>query len=106
MRPVVSFVSFPTYFLAKFLDRWFKSRVDFESPYSIKNSVSLADKLKDDILPPGSILCSFDVVDLFPSIPRATAMQHMGDLVVYSNICHKELAEFFNLLNISQLLQI
>ena len=100
MRPVVSFVSSPTYALVKFLDRWFKSRVEFESPYSVKNSVSLADRLKDDILPPGSTLCSFDVVGLFPSILRATAMKHMGDLLVRSNICHEELAEFFSLLNI------
>ena len=32
VRPVVSYVSAPTYLLAKFLDRWFKSVVDFVSP--------------------------------------------------------------------------
>ena len=39
MRPVVSFVSSPTYYLAKFLDRWFKSRIEFVPPHSVINSV-------------------------------------------------------------------
>ena len=99
LRPVVSFVSFPTYTMAKFLDHWFKSRAEFESPYSVKNLVFLTDKLKDDLLPPGSTLCSSDKVGLFPSIPRATAMHLTSHLLVHLNICRKELAEFFNLLN-------
>ena len=41
LRPVVSYVYAPTYLLAKFLDRWFKSFADFTSPFSIKNSVDL-----------------------------------------------------------------
>ena len=32
LRPVVSYVSTPTYLLAKFLDRWFKSTTDFTPP--------------------------------------------------------------------------
>ena len=67
MRPVVSFISSPTYLLAKFLDRWFKAYIGFESPHSVLNSASLADVLKDVSLPPGTTLCSFDVVGLFPN---------------------------------------
>ena len=49
-------------------------------------------------LPPGTILCSFDVVGLFPDIPKVPTVQHMGDLLV--NTPHDELQEFFTLLNI------
>ena len=100
MRPVVSFVSSPTYSLAKYLDRWFKSRTEFESPYSVKNSSSLAHSLKNESLPAGSTLCSFDVVGLFPNIPKAVTMQRMGELLVNSNTPHEELSEFFDLLKI------
>ena len=41
MRQVVSFVSAPSYLLAKFLDNWFKQVTCFTSPLSIKNSVKV-----------------------------------------------------------------
>ena len=43
------------------LDRWFKSVVNFTPPYSVKNSVSLVDKIKYV----DSSLLSFDVVGLY-----------------------------------------
>ena len=86
--------------LAKFLDRWFKAYIGFESPHSVLNSASLADVLKDVSLPPGTTICSFDVVGLFPNIPKATTMQRMGELFINANILHNELQEFFHLLNI------
>ena len=58
--------------LAKYLDLWFKLYVpdDFSSPYSTKNSVVLVQALKHISPPPRSILIPFDVVGLFPNIPR------------------------------------
>jgi hypothetical protein len=100
MRPVVSFISSPTYLLAKLLDRWFKSNVQFDSPYSVKNSISLIDKIKDIILPPGFIFCSFDAIGLFPSIPKAVTIQCMGELLVKAEIPHNVIGEFFDLLKI------
>ena len=55
VRPIVSYVLAPTYLLAKFLDRWVKSVVDFVSPYSIKNSVTLVDCVKNIDPPPNSM---------------------------------------------------
>ena len=45
LRPVVSFVSAPSYLLVKFLDNWFKQVTCFHSPLSIKNSVELVSDL-------------------------------------------------------------
>mgnify|MGYP000966245262 CR=1 FL=1 len=101
LRPVVSYVSAPTYLLAKFLDRWFKSTTDFTPLYSVKNSVTLVDKIKHVDPPPGSSLISFDVVALFPRVPRAPTLQAMGELLVSANCDHEVITEFFNLIRIS-----
>ena len=59
MRLVVSFVSSPTYLLGKFLDRWFKHYVELDSPYSVKNSITLVDTIKSISHPPGTIFFFF-----------------------------------------------
>jgi len=100
MRPVVSFISSPTYLLAKSLDSWFKSNVEFVSPYSIKNSAALVEKIKDIILPPGFVFRSVDAIGLFPSIPKAVTLQCLGELLVKAEIPHHVIAEFFDLLKI------
>jgi hypothetical protein len=100
MRPVVDFTRAPTYPLAKFLDRWLRIRIDFKSPHSITNSASLADELSHIKLPPGSIFSSFDVIGLFPHIPKAIVIQRTGELLVEAGIPQAELSEFFDLLNL------
>ena len=55
VRPVVSYVSAPTCLLAIFLNCWFKSFVDFVSLYSLKNSVTLVDKIQNVNPLPSSI---------------------------------------------------
>ena len=74
VRPVVSYELAPTYLPAKFLDRWFKSVVDFVSPYFLKNSITLVEKIKNVNPPPNSSLISFDVVGLYPHIPKAPTL--------------------------------
>ena len=69
IRPVVSFISAPTFKLGKFLDRVYKSLIDFRSEYSIRNSIELVNKIANVAPPPDSFLVSFDVRMMFPSIP-------------------------------------
>ena len=80
MRLVISHVSSSTYWLSKFLDLCFKLHVNYMSPHSIKNALSLVNKIKEVVPPPPrySSLISFDVVGLFPYIPNALTIQLMG----------------------------
>ena len=100
MRPIVSYVSSPTYRLAKYLDIWVKNRVNFISPHTIKNSVGLVNNIKNEKPTVGSSLVSFDVVGLFPHIPKAPTLQFLGELLTNANIPHDEIAEFFDLINL------
>ena len=52
------------------------------------------------LLPADTIFCSFDVIGLFPNIPKAVTMQRMGELLVNFNTPHEELSEFFDLLRL------
>ena len=75
MKPVVSFISAPTYRLAKFLNNWIKSVTTINSPFSIENSVDLANKIQSIDIPLGSQLISFDVKALYPSTPLRVAIE-------------------------------
>jgi len=96
---VTNGITSPAYYLAEFLDRWFMYRVYFEPSHSVMNSVSLADTLKNVQLHPCSILCSFDIVGLFPNIPKAVTIRCLDELLVNSSVPHDGLGEFFDLLN-------
>ena len=41
IRPVVSYISSPTYRLCKFLDNWFKKQTNFQPQFSVKNTLEL-----------------------------------------------------------------
>ena len=68
MRPIVSNINAPTYNLAKYLVKTFSSFKKFES-LSVKNNISLVEKLSNIEITKDNRLISFDVVALFPSIP-------------------------------------
>ena len=70
MRPVVSLISAPTYYHAKYLDKWFSSRIELQNPHSILNSTTLVQEITDMIPALISSLVSFDVVSLIPKISK------------------------------------
>jgi len=65
VRPIVSFVSSRTYELSKYLSSFFKCVTNFNSQYSLHNSIELIDKITDVKFPSNVILVSFDVVGVF-----------------------------------------
>lgn len=81
IRPVVSFVTAPSFKLSKTLINIIKMHCKFKSTHSIKNSVDLISRIKDIHLPDKAILLSFDVKNLFPSIPPADVMDIVEDLL-------------------------
>lgn len=98
IRPIVSFISSPTYKLARFLNIWFKEHTDFQSGYSISNSKELTDKIYDCSTPPDSILCSFDVVGLFTNVPLAPTLERIHDILLEASVPTPAAEEFVLLL--------
>lgn len=86
VRPIVSFISSPTYKLAKYLNRWFQWSTDFQSEFSIKNSNELIGKIRDFIPPPGSILVSFDVAGLFTNVPLVPTLESIDKILKEANV--------------------
>ena len=62
MRPVVFFISAPTYHLAKRVDYWIKNTIDHLSTYAVKSSAQLVQKIKNVTPPANATLLSLDVV--------------------------------------------
>lgn len=69
IRPVVSYCNSPCHKLSIWLNHLLLSLTNFNSPFSVKNSTQLSQELKDLQIPNTAILVSFDVTNLFPSIP-------------------------------------
>lgn len=69
IRPVVSYCNSPCYKLSVWLNQLLLSLTNFKSPFAIKNSSQLAQTLNNQHVPNSAFLVSFDVTNLFPSIP-------------------------------------
>ena len=74
LRPIVSFVTSPTYQLSKFLVGVLAPLVGQTSSY-VKNSKSFAEFITTQALTTQETLVSFDVVSLFTCIPTGLAVQ-------------------------------
>ena len=57
-------------------------------------------KRRKELAPPHSSLFSFDVVGLYPHIPKAPTIQVLSELLVTANCDHEVTSEFFDLLRI------
>ena len=97
LRPVVSYISYPTHPLAKFLDKWFKQITSFESHLSIQNSSELITSLAQPPLPV-SILISFDIVGLFPHVPLIPNVDYVEELLREAAVPTILIKEYRNLL--------
>lgn len=81
IRPVVSYSNSPAYKLASWLNNIIISSTKFSSKYSIKNSFELTNKLKNISFPEQSFLVSFDVKNLFPSVPPEDCIELVRNLL-------------------------
>lgn len=73
MRPISSNISTPTEKMAAWLVEELK-RYPIVHGASVRNSVELAEQLKDFEARRGEVLVSFDVTALFPNVPVADAL--------------------------------
>ena len=74
LRPIVSFVSSPTYHLSKFLAGLLQPVVGRTSSH-VKNSREFVDFIKSQILTSDETMMSFDVVSLFTCVPTDLAVR-------------------------------
>ena len=98
MRPIVSFVSAPTYHLCKHLNKWFHSYTPFCPKYTISNSCNLVDNIKNLAIPPNSTLVSFDVVNLYTNVPIQPTLSRMSEILEQCQILPPVADEFVSLL--------
>ncbi|KAJ8672378.1 hypothetical protein QAD02_003637 [Eretmocerus hayati] len=68
LRPIVSAVGTPTYFMSKVVDRILKSAIPKSSSY-MKNSNHFIQQIKEINIPSDHVLVEFDVISMYPNIP-------------------------------------
>ena len=74
LRPIVSFISSPTYRLSKFLASLLKPVVG-QNVHHVRNSQQFAEFITSQQLPSTEVLVSFDVVSLFTRVPTPLAVR-------------------------------
>ena len=87
------------YFLAKYLDQWFKSRINLDKPLSFINSVSLVSNIQKVVPPEEAVRISFDVIALFPSILKQATVDHTCHLYIQSHVLPGKARYFIDLLD-------
>lgn len=74
LRPIVSYVDSPTYLVAKELARILRP-IHGNSDYNVKDSGEMCDFLHRLRVPEGYVFASYDVVNLFGSVPAEEAAE-------------------------------
>lgn len=100
MRPVVSYINAPAYKLAKKLNTIFRSGVDFNPKFTVKNSLDLIDKIKDISVPLNAKLVSFDVTSLFTNIPVQKCKDVVNRLIFNSQLSFEKKDELSQLMDL------
>ena len=80
IRPIVSFSGSPSYNLAQFVSK-ILTPLSNVSEYKLKNTVAAKEALQGLIIPENHSLISFDVKQLFTSIPQRLAIQAVNDAI-------------------------
>ncbi|XP_055715097.1 uncharacterized protein LOC129809288, partial [Phlebotomus papatasi] len=79
LRPIVSCIMAPTYEISKFISNILKP-VTNRGGYSVKDSFEFVERVRTITVPEGYVMVSFDVIALFPNIPRNLAIQIIDNM--------------------------
>ena len=88
------------YQLSKYLSSFFECITNFNSQYSLHNSIELIDEITDVKFPSNAILVSFDVVGLFPSVPLLDTIKCIKDTLLDAHVSTLIIDEFMKLLSL------
>lgn len=72
IRPIVSYINYPTYSLSKFISDPLKAALD--AKFSLLNSFQLVEDLRSVHTRPDDLLYSFDIDNMYNSVPVETAI--------------------------------
>lgn len=89
IRPIISCINSPNSKLTKFLCSIFK-KLEFKPKYSIKNRQDLIKNLNDTKISPEDTLVSFDITNLFTSIPIKESISIMNKFIKTKNLKMEE----------------
>lgn len=81
IRPVVSYINAPTYKLCQKLNKILPTVINLKNNYSIKNTSQFIERVKNINLPDNACLVSFDVKNLFTSIPTDELLLKVNELI-------------------------
>ncbi|XP_044755130.1 uncharacterized protein LOC123314082 [Coccinella septempunctata] len=101
IRPVVSFCNTPVHDLSTFLNSFIKSITDYKPKYSVLNSMDLTHKLRDLEMKDTYIMLSFDVCNLFTSVPRGECIPLVSELLREHDVPDSKLADILTLLKLA-----
>jgi hypothetical protein len=96
MRPIVSGINSPSYWISKFLVHEF-SQLEPPKGFSIKNSHDFIAKVKDSKLLNNEYMVSFDVNSLFPSIPIPESIKLLETWLKDNSISNLLIPEYLKL---------
>lgn len=92
IRPVVSYVSAPATKVSKRLVTIITTNTNFKPKHTLKNTQELVENIRDSVIPEKAILLSFDVKNLFPSIPPNEVLEITEQLLT-SQKCNQSVKE-------------
>jgi len=94
MRPVVSYVSSPTYKQVKYLDIWFKQITNFQ-PHLVRDSIELADQLAPTPPHPSwKYSCFVWCGNLYPNVPIKLTRKRLEELPKKAQVPDHLLTDF------------
>lgn len=99
IRPVVSFTNTPTSNISSFVYNLIKSLTNFRPKFGVVNSIDLVNKLTSIQLPQHYLIVSFDVTNLFTTVPKAEAVGIVGNLLRTKDISENKIVDILSLLN-------
>ncbi|KAI5646580.1 protein tyrosine kinase domain-containing protein [Phthorimaea operculella] len=100
IRPVVSYTGAPAYKLAKLANHLYKKLTKFKPTHTVENSIDLIQKIDNIIVPSQAKLVSFDVKNLFPSIPVKDCLKIIDETLCNSSLEAQEVIDLEAILRI------
>lgn len=100
IRPVVSFTNTPISVLASFIHHLILNLTDFTPKNGVSNTLDLIHKLDNIQLPNNYLLVSYDVTNLFTTVPKAEAVEIVGNLLRSKNLDEDKIINILSLLNL------
>jgi len=80
MRPVVSTIGTPFHSTSEFLVQLLQPMLN-KNQIRVKNSTSFVEEAQTWEISPGEVQCSYDVVNLYPSVPIKKAIESMMEMI-------------------------